>query len=265
MTQLARKMPNDTPVDLCFTAVLRRKSSIITLGARLWRSHGANRGLTSHNLRSSLVAADQRCRAYDSTQWFPRSSTRPAAVLESTGRAGATDRQMVEANGAIPPVAVVVRRGERVESEHRVAYAVADAAGRLLEAAGDVDRRGLPALRDQAAAGACSGRERRRRPLRAQRAGARPRLRLPFGRAGARRPGAGVARAPRARRIGARMRRPSAAACGRLPSAWLPRARSPERSAQQLLRQARRHDHRRAPPRRADRRLQPRRITRCSA
>ena len=51
---------------------------------------------------------------------------------------------MVEANGAIPPVAVVVRRGERVESEHRVAYAVADAAGRLLEAAGDVDRAVFP-------------------------------------------------------------------------------------------------------------------------
>ena len=46
--------------------------------------------------------------------------------------------------GAIPPAAVVVRRGERVESEHRVAYAVVDAAGRLLEAAGDVDRAVFP-------------------------------------------------------------------------------------------------------------------------
>jgi L-asparaginase II len=39
-----------------------------------------------------------------------------------------------------PPVAVLVRRGELVESEHRVAYAVATADGRLLHAAGDVDR-----------------------------------------------------------------------------------------------------------------------------
>jgi L-asparaginase II len=51
---------------------------------------------------------------------------------------------MIEADGAIPPVAVVVRRGERVESEHRVAYAVADPAGRLLEAAGDVGRAVFP-------------------------------------------------------------------------------------------------------------------------
>jgi L-asparaginase II len=51
---------------------------------------------------------------------------------------------MVGANGAIPPVAVIVRRGERVESEHRVAYAVADAAGRLVEAAGDVGRAVFP-------------------------------------------------------------------------------------------------------------------------
>jgi L-asparaginase II len=51
---------------------------------------------------------------------------------------------MVGANGTIPSVAVVVRRGERVESEHRVAYAVADAAGRLLEAAGDVGRGVFP-------------------------------------------------------------------------------------------------------------------------
>ena len=51
---------------------------------------------------------------------------------------------MVKADDAIAPVAVVVRRGERVESEHRVAYAVADAAGRLLEAAGDVDRAVFP-------------------------------------------------------------------------------------------------------------------------
>jgi L-asparaginase II len=39
---------------------------------------------------------------------------------------------------------VLVRRGERVESEHRVAYAVADADGRLLEAVGDVDRAVFP-------------------------------------------------------------------------------------------------------------------------
>jgi L-asparaginase II len=51
---------------------------------------------------------------------------------------------MVKVSGSIAPVAVVVRRGERVESEHRVAYAVADAHGRLLEAAGDVDRAVFP-------------------------------------------------------------------------------------------------------------------------
>jgi L-asparaginase II len=51
---------------------------------------------------------------------------------------------MVGASGNVPPVAVLVRRGERVESEHRVAYAVADADGRLLEAAGDVERAVFP-------------------------------------------------------------------------------------------------------------------------
>ena len=51
---------------------------------------------------------------------------------------------MAGASGNVPPVAVVVRRGERVESEHRVAYAVADADGRLLEVAGDVDREVFP-------------------------------------------------------------------------------------------------------------------------
>ena len=53
-------------------------------------------------------------------------------------------------NGSLAPIAVVVRRGERVESDHRVAYAVAAADGRLLEAAGDVARPGwaaLPAVR----------------------------------------------------------------------------------------------------------------------
>ena len=51
---------------------------------------------------------------------------------------------MTKANGTISPVAVLVRRGARVESQHRVAYAVADADGRLLEAAGDVDREVFP-------------------------------------------------------------------------------------------------------------------------
>ena len=51
---------------------------------------------------------------------------------------------MTGANGSLAPIAVVVRRGERVESEHRVAYAVAAADGRLLEAAGDVARPVFP-------------------------------------------------------------------------------------------------------------------------
>jgi len=51
---------------------------------------------------------------------------------------------MAKANGTIPPVAVLVRRGARVESQHRVAYAVADGDGRLLAAAGDVEREVFP-------------------------------------------------------------------------------------------------------------------------
>ena len=47
---------------------------------------------------------------------------------------------MTGSNGHNVPIAVVVRRGERIESDHRVAYAVADAEGRVLEAAGDVER-----------------------------------------------------------------------------------------------------------------------------
>jgi L-asparaginase II len=43
-------------------------------------------------------------------------------------------------NADPPPIAILVRRGERAESEHRVAYAVADPDGRLLRAAGEVER-----------------------------------------------------------------------------------------------------------------------------
>jgi L-asparaginase II len=42
------------------------------------------------------------------------------------------------------PVAVLVRRGDRVESAHRVAYAVADPAGALLRHEGDVGRPVFP-------------------------------------------------------------------------------------------------------------------------
>jgi L-asparaginase II len=51
---------------------------------------------------------------------------------------------MARADGTVPPVAVLVRRGARVESEHRVAYAVADSGGRLLGGAGDLDREIFP-------------------------------------------------------------------------------------------------------------------------
>jgi L-asparaginase II len=47
---------------------------------------------------------------------------------------------MAELDSDPPPIAVLVRRGELVESEHRVAYVVATSDGRLLHAAGDVDR-----------------------------------------------------------------------------------------------------------------------------
>jgi L-asparaginase II len=47
---------------------------------------------------------------------------------------------VAERNPEPPPIAVLVRRGELVESEHRVAYAVAAADGRVLHGAGDVDR-----------------------------------------------------------------------------------------------------------------------------
>jgi L-asparaginase II len=47
---------------------------------------------------------------------------------------------VAERNPEPPPIAVLVRRGELVESEHRVAYAVAASDGRVLHAAGDIDR-----------------------------------------------------------------------------------------------------------------------------
>jgi L-asparaginase II len=47
---------------------------------------------------------------------------------------------MAEVDLDPPPIAVLIRRGELVESEHRVAYAVATSDGRVLHAAGDVDR-----------------------------------------------------------------------------------------------------------------------------
>jgi L-asparaginase II len=46
--------------------------------------------------------------------------------------------------GDADPVAVLVRRGDRVESVHRVAYAVADAGGALLHHEGDVRRPVFP-------------------------------------------------------------------------------------------------------------------------
>src|SRR5688500_7544058 len=49
------------------------------------------------------------------------------------------DRE-AELNGEPPPVADVVRRGERIESERRVADAVAASDGRMLHVAGEVDR-----------------------------------------------------------------------------------------------------------------------------
>jgi L-asparaginase II len=45
---------------------------------------------------------------------------------------------------AADPVAVLVRRGDRVESEHRVAYAVADAGGAVLHQEGDARRPVFP-------------------------------------------------------------------------------------------------------------------------
>ena len=55
----------------------------------------------------------------------------------------AADRQPPSGPGA-DPVAVLVRRGDRVESVHRVAYAVADAGGTLLQHEGDVRRPVFP-------------------------------------------------------------------------------------------------------------------------
>jgi L-asparaginase II len=52
----------------------------------------------------------------------------------------AADRRPDEAD----PVAVLVRRGDRIESTHRVAYAVADAGGAVLHRAGDVLRPVFP-------------------------------------------------------------------------------------------------------------------------
>ena len=51
---------------------------------------------------------------------------------------------MTATDGSAAPVAVVVRRGERVESEHRVAWAVTDVDGRLYGSAGDVARPVFP-------------------------------------------------------------------------------------------------------------------------
>ena len=48
--------------------------------------------------------------------------------------------RVAELSAEPAPIGVVVRRRDRVESEHRVAYAVAAADGRLLHVAGDVDR-----------------------------------------------------------------------------------------------------------------------------
>jgi L-asparaginase II len=51
---------------------------------------------------------------------------------------------MTGSNDHLVPIAVVVRRGEAIESQHRVTYAVSDAEGRLLEAKGDLERAVFP-------------------------------------------------------------------------------------------------------------------------
>lgn len=51
---------------------------------------------------------------------------------------------MADLNADPAPVAVLLRRGAHVESEHRVAYAVADVDGRVLQAAGDIERPVFP-------------------------------------------------------------------------------------------------------------------------
>ena len=140
------------------------------------------------------------------------------------------------------PVAVLVRRGDLVESVHRVAYAVADAGGTLLQHEGDVRRpvfprssvkplQALPLVESGAA-------ERFALSERELATG----LRIARRRAHAHRDRGRLAGAHRARSVRARMRRACPLARGHRPPADRA-APAAVAAAQQLLGQACRHAH----------------------
>ena len=152
------------------------------------------------------------------------------------------------------PVAVLVRRGDLVESVHRVAYAVADAGGTLLQHAGDVRRPVFPRSSVKPLQALPLRRERCGRAVRAQRARARAGLRIARRRAHAHRDRGGLAGAPRARSVRPGMRRACPLARGHRPPADRA-APAAVAAAQQLLGQACRHAHPGVASGCADRRL----------
>ncbi len=171
----------------------------------------------------------------------------------------------MSASGPNPaPVAILVLRGERVESRHRVSYAVADAAGRRRHEGGDPDRPIFPrsAVKPlQALVLLESGAAERFAVSQAE-------LALACASHGGEALHVEAIRrwlgTPRPRPGEARVRRPSAAA---RPVRRAPRGRrsSARADPQQLLRQAYRDAGRRPPSRRAARRLHARPTIRYSA
>src|SRR5690606_21532283 len=80
-------------------------------------------------------------------RWQSVRDRRKVVSFGARGRSGSEaveDPRMAELNPDPALIAVLVRRGERVESEHRVAYAVAQPDGTLLQAAGNVERPVFP-------------------------------------------------------------------------------------------------------------------------
>ena len=74
-------------IDLCFTEYFDENTQYLLYGPAVEKPLRQPR-IDEPQPAEQSGRADQRCRAYDSTQWFPRSSTCPGAALESTGRAG---------------------------------------------------------------------------------------------------------------------------------------------------------------------------------
>jgi L-asparaginase II len=73
--------------------------------------------------------------------WCPTGDTLPARFGQGKVSAMVADSSHISISSSTeaPPLAVEVTRGDMIESRHRASYAIVDAAGRMVAAAGNTD------------------------------------------------------------------------------------------------------------------------------